>query len=85
MNTMSILEFERTINTDMENAKMGEREFASTIIQMGKFSCVEFVPLDVATVTSVKIQAAIGKHGYQHIEKTEKITVTSLMRTSKEM
>ena len=43
---------------------------------------MEFVPLGVATVTSVKIQAAIGKYGYQHIGTPENIAVNSLMRTS---
>ena len=64
---------------------MGGRDFASTSMQMGKNSCVEFVPLGVAVVTSVKIQAEIGEYGYQHIGTTEKISVTSLLRTSDEM
>ena len=36
----------------------------------GKNSCVEFVPLGVATVTPVKLQLAIGKYGYQNIGMT---------------
>ena len=64
---------------------MGGREFASTIMQMGGNSCAEFVPLGIATVTSVRLQAAIGKYGYQHIGTTAKIAVTSLMRTSDRM
>ena len=64
---------------------MGGREFASTSMQMEKYLCVEFGSLGISTVTSVKIQAAIGKYGYQHIGATEKIAVISLMRTSVEM
>ena len=64
---------------------MGVRDFASTSMQMGKKSCAEFMPLGVANVISVRIQAAIGKYGYQHIGTTEKIAVTSLMRTSEEI
>ena len=36
-------------------------------MQMGKISCIEFVPQGVATVTSVKLQADIGQYSYQHI------------------
>ena len=50
-------------------------------MQMGKKSCAEFVPLDVATVTSVKLQAAIEKYGYQHIGATSKIAVIILIWT----
>ena len=64
---------------------MSEREFAPTSMQMGENSCEEFVPLGVDTVTSVRLQAAIGKYGYQHIGTTAKIAVTSLMRTSDKM
>ena len=52
---------------------MGGRYFASTIMQMGGNSCEEFVQLGVATVTSVSLQAVIGKYGYQHIGKTKKM------------
>ena len=62
---------------------MGEKEFASTSMQMGENLCAEFVTLGVATITSVRLQAAIGKYGYQHIGMTAKNAVTSLMRTSK--
>ena len=61
---------------------MGGREFASTSMTMGKNSCTEFVPLDVANVTSVRLKAEIGKYGYQYIGAKSKISVTSLMRTS---
>ena len=64
---------------------MGGRGFASTSMQMGGGSCAEFVPLGVAAVTSVNLQAAIGKYGYQYIGTTAKISVTSLMKTSDEM
>ena len=43
------------------------------------------MPLGVAIVTSVNLQAAIGQHGYQRIGTTEKIDVISMMRTSVEM
>ena len=51
---------------------MGGREFDSTSMQMGKNYCAEFVPLGVSTVTSVRLQAEIGKYGYQHIGMKEK-------------
>ena len=38
----------------------------------GVNSCVDFVPLVVATVIAVKFQAAIGNYGYQHIGGIEK-------------
>ena len=44
-----------------------------------------FLPLGVPTVTSVKLQVAIEKYGYQHIGTTEKIAVISLMKTSGKM
>ena len=47
----------------------------------GGKSCAEFVPFISYTTTSVRFQAAVGKYGYQHIGKTAKIAVTSLMRT----
>ena len=64
---------------------MGGREFDSTSMQMGKNYCAEFVPLGVSTVTSVRLQAEIGKYGYQHIGTTANIAVTSLMKTSDKM
>ena len=48
-------------------------------------SCAESIPLGLTTVTSVRILVEIGKYGYQHIGTTQKIAVTSLMRTSDEI
>ena len=64
---------------------MGGRDFASTSMQVGENSCVEFAPLDFTTVTYVNLYAEIGKYGYQHIGTTAKISVTSLMSTFDEM
>ena len=64
---------------------MGGRGFASISMQMVGNSCAEFVPLGIANVTAIRLEAAIGKYGYQHIGTTAKISVISLMRTSNEI
>ena len=69
----------------LDNQKNGWKGVASSSMQMGKNSCAEFLPLGVATVTSVRFQAAIGKYGYPHIGTTGKVTATSLMRTTNEI
>ena len=60
---------------------MGGKEFASTIMQIKKKACVEFVPLGITTFISVRLQTEIGEYGYQHIGTTAKNAVTSLINT----
>ena len=55
------------------NQKNGWKGVCIHQSENGKKSCVEFVPLGFATVTPVKLQAAIGKYGYQHIGTIEKL------------